>query len=415
MRAVLRRQGSRCPWYLLAMGQPVRSILRALCFILAVGCDFPRPADVIGMDANQGGIDAPVDSADGSRSGVDASDAASIDALPALVCTPDQALRCDGNTLVRCNSDGSAELRESCTLGCNAVGVRCNDVDPSNGLASYLDMAASEPDFDFGATAIVNTDDCTVVVDGHPVAVKHATVAQSLAPNICVFIVRSLITRDVKITGTSALAIVSHRDVKIGGLMSASAVVGQRGAGAFNDATCRGGDAGNTGNGVISGAGGGGFGQPGGRGGMASNTGAASPGGAGGGATGNAMLVPLRGGCDGGSLGGLFGAGGGALQLISRTNITVSGIIAANGSAGAGGGSGGGILLEAPVLDVSGAIVANGAGGAAGCILSTQGLGEDGRLDGMRAAGGQSCSVITGAGGAGGASSVGTGGIGESI
>jgi hypothetical protein len=383
-------------------------------FVVA-GCDFPRPADVQEVDAAGSSMDATMDSLDASIGGVDAIDGARVDGPPSPVCTPNQPLRCDDDTLVRCNADGSAEIRESCTLGCDSVGVHCADVNPSNGLASALDMASTEPDFDFGAMATINTDDCAVVVAGQPIAVKHVTVAQNLAPAICVLVVRSLITGDVKIAGIGPVGIVSHGDIKIGGLFSASATSFQPGAGALNDGNCRGGPAGNPGNSLISGAGGGGFGQPGGAGGTASNNDATVPGGSGGSTAGNAMLVPLRGGCDSGTFGSLFGAGGGAVQLVSRSRITVSGIVAANGSAGSGGGSGGGILLEAPTVKIPGAVVANGGSGASGCILSTQGLGEDGRLDAMRAAGGQPCSSINGAGGAGGARSVGNGGNGQSI
>lgn len=80
------------------------------------------------------------------------------------------------------------------------------------------------------------------------------------------------------------------------------------------------------------------------------------PGGTGGFATGNAELTPLRGGCDSGNwfTTSFHGSGRGAIQFVSRSSITISGVVAANGSRQFGAGSGGGILLEAPRVQVMG-------------------------------------------------------------
>jgi hypothetical protein len=321
---------------------------------------------------------------------------------------PNQALRCDGNDLVLCNGEGTAEVDENCSLGCSATELRCNDVKPSNGLAPYLDMTAGEPDLDLGTKATINTDDGTVMVDGNPVAVKSATMAQTSAPTIRVFVVHSLTTTDVTITGSNALAVVSNGDLKINGVFAASGNTALSGAGAFNDGTCRGGDVTIVGSAAtVSGAGGGGFGRPGGVGGTATSDDGIAFGGIGGTATGNPTLVPLRGGCDSGKLGvNAKGSGGGAVQLVSRTQIAISGVVAANGSSSIGGGSGGGILLEAPVVEVRGGVVANGGAGAGGCTLALPG--ENGRLDAKPATGGVGCA--NGAnGGNGGAGNSGTG------
>lgn len=88
----------------------------------------------------------------------------------------------------------------------------------------------------------------------------------------------------------------------------------------------------------------------------------ASQGGAASAADGNATLVPLRGGCEGGDgadgwIGGSNGTGsggGGAVQISARGTLTVAGTITAGGGGGepgdgdedSGGGSGGAILLE---------------------------------------------------------------------
>jgi hypothetical protein len=115
--------------------------------------------------------------------------------------------------------------------------------------------------------------------------------------------------------------------------------------------------------------------------------------------------VPLRGGCDSGFIyvGPFFGGGGGAIQLVSRSKISIVGVLAANGGINTGGGSGGGILIEAPAIAVSGNVVANGGGGSSGCLSL---IAEEGRLDDMPAAGGAPAAGC-GKGGDGGARNVG--------
>lgn len=396
------------------MGRNVWLVPIVACTTWALGCDFPRPADV-------GGMDAANSSTDGAGSSIDAAvdGTVDVDAASPSTCNASQPLRCAGSTLVRCNSDGTGEVNDECLLGCNASELRCKDLDPSNGLAGLLDMSAGEPDLDLRTMARINTDDGTVIVNGNPVAVKNALIAQPFAPSIRVLIVHSLIAADVKITGTNALAIVSHGDLQITGLLAASANGNTAGAGAFSDGACDGAASSMPAGTLFGGAGGGGFATPGGRGGSGTNNDGVAGGAAGGAAAGNALLIPLRGGCSGGPILGRSdsaGRGGGAIQLVSRSKVLISGIVAVNGSAGAGGagGSGGGVLLEAPVAEVSGSVVANGAGGTSGCFLSSQGVAEDGRLDAMRAAGGASCNAFTGAGGYGGARDFGAG-FGDSV
>jgi hypothetical protein len=345
--------------------------------VVVAGCGFPRPSPVGGMD-------------DGG------------DGMPASVCTANQSLRCDGDRLVRCNSDGTGEMTEACSLGCNVSALHCSDIDPSNGLARYLDMAAGEPDLDLGTMATIDTSDGTVVVDGRSVMVRSALVAQTNAPTILVFIARSLTSANVAITGGNAFAVVSSGDITIGGVFVASAREDTAGPGGYDDATCRGRSWTMGVDLAIGGSGGGGFGAGGGNGGSATNSNGTSAGGAGGSPSGTPTLIPLRGGCDGGTyVGMLFGAGGGAVQLASRTRIAVGGVIAANGSSFGSGGSGGGILLEAPLVEVSGSLVANGGAGSGGCLIPM--VGEDGHLDSAPAMGSTGCADIGGSGGNGGA------------
>jgi len=364
-----------------------------VCVLGLGACDFPRPADV-GDDAG------------GKRDAGGQADGGSLtDSMSGHECAPSQALRCDDNSLVRCNADGTGEASERCALGCNATEVRCSDLAPSNGLAASLDMTVAEVDFDLGTTAVINTDDGTVQVAGNPIAIRTTTITQISAPTIRVFIVHSLTTSDVTVVGSNALAIVSNGDIKINGTFAASAHADVAGAGRFNDGVCQG-KGGNLGpnGGAFAGGGGGGFGSNGGNGGTSTDRkGNVVPGGARGLATGNAELTPLRGGCDAGVfLLPRLGAGGGAIQLVSRTKISISGVVAANGASYAGGGSGGGILLEAPAIQSTGNVVATGGGAAGandqdGCFH----VGEDGRLDSMPAIGGLGCGAFASNGGNG--------------
>lgn len=305
---------------------------------------------------------------------------------------PNQVLRCDGASLVRCSADG-IEVSDVCASGCNSDELRCADIVPSNGLASFLDMAANQQDLDLRESAKIDTDSGKVEIGGATVDVTSATVDQPGAPKIRVLIVGSLTANHVAVTGANALAIVSNGDININGVFEASAHDKIPGAGAFNESACQGAGApfadGLTASG---GAGGGGFGARGGAGGAGKNNSGEQPAGAGGGTAGTASLIPLRGGCSGGSLtAGAGGKGGGAIQLVSRTQIAIGdfGVVAANGAgihqgpneSGGGGGSGGGVLLEAPAVEVRGFVVANG--GAGGTI----GGGEDGHLDASPAIG----------------------------
>jgi hypothetical protein len=149
----------------------------------------------------------------------------------------------------------------------------------------------------------------------------------------------------------------------------------------------------------------------------------------GGGARANAALVPLYGGCPGGTSGGFScttygGGGGGAVQISAAGTLTVTGSISASGGAGGsstcssvqstcgttypggagGGGSGGGVLLEAQSVVMTGAIAVNGGGGG-----NAQGAGAGGAGGTSTAPAGKSgagsavaCGNASSAGGGGG-------------
>jgi hypothetical protein len=369
----------------------------AICIamtFLAVGC---------------GNVESDPDGGGGSADADTSADAAGPDAT-GQVCTPDAPLRCDGDDLIVCTSDGTGERAILCTigcdpsalncnacvpntstceqdqvtvcdgdgqvvvdesgpcpLGCHTDGERCVDVDPSNGMATHLDAVDGEGPLVLDGDATINTDDGSVTNDGNDVTVSHTFVA---APGngvaMRVIKVGSLtISGTVDVNGSNALVIVSDGDVEISGSLSVAST-GAPGPGAWTaGGACEGGDGGtgqvNAG-GLISvyssGGGGGGFGSAGARGGNVSGD-ISLTGGSAGGTTGNAALTPLRGGCPGGSGGDTsrFGGGGGAVHIVSRTSITVQ----SGGMIDAGGGA-----ARPPFIGISST---NGGGGSGGAIL----------------------------------------------
>ncbi len=176
------------------------------------------------------------------------------------------------------------------------------------------------------------------------------------------------------------------------------------------------GTAGNGGRGGGGGAGGG-FGAVGANGGPMQN------GGTGQAASGNQALVPLRGGCSGGTgatTSTVGGNGGGALQISVVSTLTVNAPISANalggggaagapafgnGNGGGGGGSGGALLFEANrfVITNTGGVFANGGGGGQGSGNTAGAPGSPGRLSTLAADGGSGMSNCGGKGGNGGA------------
>lgn len=289
-----------------------------------------------------------------------------------------------------------------CPLGCFEDEPRCREIDPSNDLAAYLDMVSDPPDVDL-EDATINTNTGVITdVGGITVDVPNFLVY----PPIGGVPVRVFVANKVRIGRAStqgvfyeftgpALAIVARDEIRVTGELHALGA-----AGGVLLAGCTGG------RGLIrsactyasSGGGGGGFATDGAKGGDVTNN--SEPGGAAGIASGSERLVPLRGGCAGGSVNNesgqpadleYGGPGGGAIQLSSRTNIVIDGIIDVSGAEGGGedhydqtagylifgGGAGGGILLEAPAvtLDVNARLSAGGGVGGgdtgAGCPANT--------------------------------------------
>ncbi len=303
---------------------------------------------------------------------------------------------------------------------------------PSNGVASVL--AGVDPST-LAAIDVVNADeqlhlDCAIM----PTGCVEKTITQSDGSSIEVYVAKSW-----KIEPAGALAVLDKTPVvlvaidtiDILGRLSARATANETVAGGFtgtDDGTAGGPGQGGPGlaymDGVNTGIPGGGasFCGTGGAAGKATATNGAA-----GKTYGSPTLVPLLAGSAGGHASLFPGAGGGAVQLVAGTSITIAagGVIAAGGGGGSdgtdtglygasGGGSGGAVLLEAPTVTVAGTIAANGGGGGGGAGGPT--IAPDSTDNGTAAPGGQA--GMSGAGGSGsaGATVNGTaGGAGDAV
>ncbi|HEY0195918.1 MAG TPA: hypothetical protein VGC42_32625 [Kofleriaceae bacterium] len=338
-----------------------------------------------------------------------------------VACAPGELQGCRNHNALVCNSAGNSYDEQLCASGCvDALG--CLPFLPSNGLAATLVDAQHEADAIWPSGIRVDTD-TGIVQDAHgtPIIIKSALVAQVGAPSVRVFEARSFSIADVTITGSLSIAMVAVGTISIAGLMSARAHGSVGGPGAQTTGPCKGGDFRQASPGGCTGgpprafgSGGGGNYQRGGFGAPTFTTDVTAQENGGLPTTG---YSPLLGGCEGGSqidyLDGSKidyrgGGGGGALQLVSLTQIvlTSGGRIDLGGGGGessSGGGSGGTLILEAPQVSLSGdgtGITANGGAGG-GCAMT----GPDATSD-LTPAHGPSCAnYFGGDGGTGAAAS----------
>jgi hypothetical protein len=396
----------------------------------------------------------------GSGSDATTSDAAidaEIDAPPAA-CTE---TTCTNDTLAVCGTDGMVERTEACNLGCFDQ-TRCNLIDPSNGLASSVDQAATQGDITLPDGTTINTDTGVVTGLQGAIAVATSTVTQAGGPSLRVLVAKSFTIGNVRVRGTLPLALVASETITVQGILDASADGATSGPGG---AICAAGSGGAPGSGffsrvgannsggypqylwTINGGGGGGFGTSGGMGGTVDDSfvdGAPGP------ANGTAALVPLRGGCAGyAAIDANRGAGGGGIQLVANREVHLvnaggnRGVVDVGGGGGAagtlgrqettdtnpvygpaGGGSGGAILIEAGkvVLDDATGLLGGGGGGGGygacatppnGVDASPGGTANGGACGGAtRPAGNGGAGATTAAGELGGDSNDGRGGAG---
>jgi hypothetical protein len=317
-------------------------------------------------------------------------------------CTPG-ATSCGSDTLTVCNADGMSQTMTTCEVGCEADATACQTFVPSNGLGPSLAGAATLPSLVIPDGAKIDTD--TGVVTASDGTVVHDGSVSSLVTfgsiSIRVFAAPTLTLQSVKVTGTNPIAFVAATTIELDGLVDVSADGSNAGPGAApptssaNASTlmivecniCAAQGAGGGGNAIAGGIGGGGL--------VVAGSGAGSGGSP---ETG----FELVGGGSGGTMIGepspnpdvyyVGGAGGGAIQLVAGSKITLAGIVNAGGGGGqsgfaGGGGAGGLVIVETPVLSIgaTGGIAANGGGGAGDTYN-----GGDGTPDDVAAPGGGS-------------------------
>jgi hypothetical protein len=372
---------------------------------------------------------------------------------------------CRGQESVQCSANGQVATGTPCAHGCDAASGQCNSTRllPSNLPAATCDGQADD-DLDLSGSAELNTDtDCSEVVQ-----------QAGGAADICVVRQRDIHVLPgamIRVTGSLALALVATRTLNIEGSISVAAHAGAAGpgglvsgAGLGRDAVGEGSSMGSAGVDAAANAGGGGGGH-----GAKGATGGDAPGvcskdmpcadpGAGGAMYGSEQLVPLQGGARGGrnsaaitsSRQAVPGAGGGAIELVACTDLTIGAqaVVEASGGgggggfpgmtdassdtpgAGAGGGGGGAILIEAlrVVVQRGAILVANGGGGGGGAVRAATiggmggggmpitrsavpgSAGQDGRRSGIAAAGGLPGGTGSSPGGAGGTANAPTAG-----
>lgn len=341
--------------------------------------------------------------------------------LPAGCPTPRECV--DAKTIRVCVGSGvTKEL--VCPLGCDLVGNRCFEFDPSSGVAPLLPLAQQSLSVGAGETVTFDTTGGTVT----PAGFSGASVFFCPpATALCALTVHSLVVAAgglVRAVGARPFAIVATESITVDGAIDASAsgtTPGAGGGGAADTvekaAGCGGGHPGQADwiSPSYAGGAGGSFGGKGGAGGSGPASqapcGDICPAGGGPG-----TIAGGYGGGGGNASGGAGGAGGGGIQLTAQVSISIKGSIAVGGGGGAhgsapagsggGGGSGGAILLEAPAISIAGVVAANGGGGGGGALVTTSsgaGNGSNGAASAKPAPGGSGASkVLLSAGGRGG-------------
>lgn len=235
------------------------------------------------------------------------------------------------------------------------------------------DLIFSGTNCDGNSSARLNTDTGAItgcnglVSDTH---YRYVKTMQEDGSEIGVFVTRNLRINtafNVEVEGQLPLVVVASENVEIHGALDAAARFVDGIAGGFSGRKNEWGPGFGPGAGTVGATGGGGGGS------YCGIGGDGTGGGAGGPAYGSAEVVPLIGGSSGG-INNIWdsGAGGGAVQIVAGTSVSVASTGTINvgggggGQGGGGGGSGGALLIETPTATIAGAIAANGGGGGTG-------------------------------------------------
>ncbi|HLK40803.1 MAG TPA: hypothetical protein VKU41_28815 [Polyangiaceae bacterium] len=263
--------------------------------------------------------------------------------------------------------------------------------------SSVGDLVISDPNYSIDTSAM--KIDCVKPGEDGGVPYAFSSAMQSDGSQVTILYVHSVIVQQgaaVSVKGAPPLVLVATTTVSIQGTVQ-SATPGNAGGPQVTQSGAGGGPGGGA-DGNHAGAGGGGYCGTGGPG--APNDDATAPA-AGGRSYGSATLVPLIGGSAGGNHGDYNdgGEGGGAIQISAGTSITLGsvGVLNVPGYGGANTGGGGGILLEAPQVTIDGIVAANGGGAGLGTPNSS-GAGQTGQPSAQPAAGGAATEGVGGAG-----------------
>ncbi|MBT8496521.1 MAG: hypothetical protein KJO07_25965 [Deltaproteobacteria bacterium] len=310
----------------------------------------------------------------------------------------------------------------------------CTDVFPSplTNLAR-CDIPTPGPTLTLGAGEwSLSTDDLSLT-GPDAAAITATTLTQDGGPELAVVVAESIEIADgatVRVTGSRPLVLLAATSLSVAGVIDASADLEIPGPGGTVSCIAGSGADGQTqsitGSVTVeggSGGGGGGFGGQGGTGAIVNQSVGALPS-AGGASDGGPQLAPLTGGCAGGAGGnggGPGGGGGGAVQLsaVGAVTVTSTGVIDTAGgggqatppvadftaAGGGGGGSGGAILLEGTQVTVAGLLAANGGSGACGKFYDSSVPGSDGSNTATPSPGVSGTNINSGPGGAGSAGS----------
>jgi hypothetical protein len=312
------------------------------------------------------------------------------DGVGCRVCQPNQTV-CVNGAVQTCDAAGNVTTSEPCALGCFESEPRCRDIEPSNGLAQYLDTISTPMDIAFETATIDVETGAIATPDGPLVVPSFLMPAPSGGVPVRVFVVRNAIIGDVAVTSTvavgdgfvPALAFVGTGDFVVNGGLGLSGTLAMA-PGAFSSPSCDGTlgihrTYGGTGSEQHVGGGGGAHATAGAPGGAVTGgaDGIVASARSGGVVSGTPELVPLRGGCASGDL----ISGGGAIQLSTRGRIRILGTINAAGGDWPGqkqqyqidGGGGGGILLEGATVELGtdAKLIAYGGGGSAWLVVPT--------------------------------------------
>jgi hypothetical protein len=316
------------------------------------------------------------------------------------------------------NMDGSCDL----PIDASAVG---RDVTADDGIVLSSDATTSDNCFGHQfqicpapSAATPSFDTLTITTSSTNAQCTLYTISNS-TQQVCVITGETItISGALRAEGAYPLLLLAHGDITIGSFGSID-VSGNPGLGtpAAANAMCGTGIVPRAVIGFAGGGAGGSFGSVGGGGG-ASGTNTVQ---AGGFPDSTPPSVPTypRGGCNGqdggngtaGTVAADRGGGGGAVYLISQTQITLDGVVNASGAGapsqagivGAGGGGSGGLIgLDAPSILLDSIVIANGGGGAAGNTSMGSGVSPDPSTGVTTAAmGGKSPGGAGGDGGAG--------------